>query len=198
MTRLGACVLAAAFVFVSACGSEDASPQAAAQTAKPAEPAPKRVAAKPAVVDPTEKMAHAVGNGKPGAAVEIRYEFQSKPEVGKPTQIEIAFIPNAGTDALNATFTGMDGITVAGQLSAHFDKLEQGKPYKHSISLLPEAAGVYYITVSVETQISGSSLSRTFSIPFVVGGVQTEQKPKAPPQKDSSGQAIQPMKAKEN
>jgi hypothetical protein len=143
-------------------------------------------------------MARAVSNGKPGAAVDIRYEFQSKPEVGKPTQIEVAFIPNAGTDALDATFTGMDGITVAGQLSAHFDKLEQGKPYKHTISLLPDAPGVYYITVSVDTRISAAKLARTFSIPFVVGAAQAQQKPKAPPQKDSTGQAVQPMKAKED
>lgn len=199
MTRLGVCLSALTFLLLGACGSDDANTQAA-QPPRPAPAAaPKPVpAAKPATADPTEKMAHAVGNGKPGAAVDIRYEFQSKPEVGKPTQIEVAFIPNAGTDALSATFTGMDGITVAGQLSAHFDKLEQGKPYKHTISLLPEAAGVYYITVSVETQISGASLGRTFSIPFVVGDVQAQQKPKAPPQKDSTGQAIQPMKAKEN
>jgi hypothetical protein len=199
MTRFGVCVSAIALLFLGACGSDDPAAQAAQQPAKSAPSAPKPAAkAKAAAADPTDKMARAVGNGKPGAAVDIRYEFNSKPEVGKPTQVEVAFIPNAGTDALNATFTGMDGITVAGQLSAHFDKLEQGKPYKHTVSLLPEAAGVYYITVSVETQIGGASLNRTFSIPFVVGDVQTEQKPKAPPQKDASGQAIQPMKAKES
>jgi hypothetical protein len=198
MTRLGICLLSIASVFLSACGSEDATPQVAQQPAKSVDTAPKPVASAKASADPTEKMAHAVGNGKPRAAVDIRYEFQSKPEVGKPTQIEVDFIPNAGTDALTATFTGMDGITVAGHLAAHFDKLEQGKPYKHTISLLPEAAGVYYVTVSVETEISGASLSRTFSIPFVVGDVQALQKPKAPPQKDASGQAIQPMKAKES
>jgi len=198
MTRFGICLSAFVFLCLSACGSDDASSQVAQQPAKAAATVPKPAAAKPAGADPTEKMAHAVGNGKPGAAVEIRYEFQSKPEVGKPTQIDVNFVPNAGADALTATFTGMDGITVAGQLAAHFDKLEQGRPYKHTISLLPEAAGVYYVTVSVETELNGTSLSRTFSIPFVVGDVQAQQKPKAPPQKDASGQAIQPMKAKEN
>lgn len=198
MTRLGVCLVAISCLLFGACGSDDAT-QVAQQPATPAPAAPKPApAAKPAAADPTDKMARAVGNGKPGAAVEIRYEFQSKPEVGKPIQVEVAFIPNAGTDALTATFTGMEGITVAGELTAHFDKLEQGKPYKHTISLLPEAAGVYYVTVSVETQIGSSTLGRTFSIPFVVGDIQVQEKPKAPPQKDATGQAVQPMKAKEN
>jgi hypothetical protein len=198
MTRFGVCLSAIALTLLSACGSEDATPQANQPPAKSAPVASKPPATKPAAAESTEKMARAIGNGKPGASVDIRYEIQSKPEVGKPTAIEVAFIPNAGTDALTATFTGMEGITVAGQLAAHFDKLEQGKPYKHTISLLPEAAGVYYVTVSVETELGASSLSRTFSIPFVVGDLQAEQKPKAPPQKDASGQAIQPMKAKES
>lgn len=198
MTRLGVCLVAISCLLLGACGSDEAT-QVAQQPVTPAPATPKPApAAKPAVVDPTDKMARAVGNGKPGAAVEIRYEFQSKPEVGKPIQVEVAFIPNAGTDALTATFTGMEGITVAGELTAHFDKMEQGKPYKHTISLLPEAAGVYYVTVSVETQIGGSTLGRTFSIPFVVGDIQVQEKPKAPPQKDATGQAVQPMKAKEN
>src|SRR4051812_1191182 len=97
-TRFGIC-LSASLLFLSACSSDDTSMQAGQQPAKPATTTPKPAAAKPPGTDPTEKMAHAVGNGKPGAAVEIRYEFQSKPEVGKPTQIDVNFVPNAGTDA---------------------------------------------------------------------------------------------------
>jgi hypothetical protein len=45
------------------------------------------------------------------------------------------------------------------------------------------------------TQIGNQNLSRTFSVPFVVGNVPAQQK--AAPQTDASGQAVQPAKAQE-
>lgn len=171
---------------LTACGAEPEPDAAAAPAA----------AAKPAPADPTEKMARAVGSGKPGAAVSIRYEFVGKPAVGTPTELQIAFIPNPGVDAIEATIGGMDGITVAGAQTASFTAVEPGKPYIHSISVLPDRTGVFYLTVAAKTQIGGSSLGRTFSIPFVVGNVPAQQKPE--PQRDAAGEAIQPMEARES
>src|SRR5690606_22055146 len=146
--------IVASALTISACSS-DPEPELTQSTAPSAQTAP--VAATEAD-DPTAKMARAVGDGKPGAAVDLRYEFTSKPEVGVPTEIEIAFIPRAGVDALEATITGMEGITVAGNLKAHFDSVEAGKPYQHKVSLLPDAAGVYYVTVNVTTTLGGASV----------------------------------------
>jgi hypothetical protein len=141
-------------------------------------------------------MAKAVGDGKPGAAVNIRYDFTGKPAAGTPTELEVAFIPNAGVDSLEATLVGMQGITLAGELTATFNNVESGKPYRHKLSVLPDHTGVFYITVSVNTQIAGSSLKRTFAIPFVVGQATVQQK--AEPAKDAQGDAIEPMKAQES
>ena len=185
-------LLSLALLGLAACGSDPDAESAAAAAAPSAAPVP---ATAPKPEDPSAKMARAVGNGKPGAAVDIRYEFAAKPEVGKPLELRIALVPNAGVDAMNATFSGMQGITVAGELSASFSNVEPRTPYMHTISVLPERAGVFYITVSVDTEISGSTLGRTFSIPFVVGDVKAQQKPA--PKTDASGQAIQPMKAQE-
>lgn len=179
-------------LLVAACNSEP-EPEATQSPAAAPRPAP---APAETVDDPTVKMARAVGDGKPGAAVDLRYDIASKPEVGVPTQVEIAFVPRAGVDSLDATITGMDGITVAGDLKAHFDEVEAGKPYQHTVSLLPDRAGVYYITVNVTTTLSGASIGRTFSIPFVVGTPTTAQR-KADPPKDASGQAVQSMPAAE-
>ena len=67
MNRLAIC-LSIAGLALAACGSEP-EPDAAAATA----PQP---AARPAApADPIARMARAVGNGKPGAAVDIRYDF---------------------------------------------------------------------------------------------------------------------------
>jgi hypothetical protein len=175
---------------LTACGSE---PEPEATAAAQAAPVAKAPALAPD--DPRVKMARAVGNGKPGAALEIRYEFVGKPAVGAPTELQIAFIPNPGVDAIEANIAGMDGITVAGPQTASFTAVEPGKPYTHTISVLPDRAGVFYVTVAASTHIGGSSLGRTFSIPFVVGNVSPQQKPE--PQLDAAGEAIQPMEAKE-
>jgi len=190
MTPSRICLLLAA-IALAGCNSKSES-----EAPAPA-PAPTAQVQKPAVqgTDPTAKMAKAVGGGKTGAAVDLRYELDGKPAVGVSTEVAIAFIPSAGVDALEATISGMDGITVSGNLTPKFEKVEPGVPYTHAFSLLPDRSGVFYVTVVVNTQIGGSSIGRTFSIPFVVGNVAPPEKPQ--PQKDSTGQAIQPMKAAE-
>jgi hypothetical protein len=180
---------------LAACGSE-------APSSTPVAEAPKQTAkpkpATPAVADPTEKMARAVGNGKPGAAVDIKYEFAAKPEVGKPVQLEIALIPSAGVDSLEAAFAGMEGLTLAGPLSASVTNAKAGEAHKHSLSVLANQAGVYYITVSVNTQISGASLGRSFSIPFVAGNLAAVQEKPKTTTSDGAGQSVKPMKAQES
>ena len=175
---------------LGACSSEpepDASAPARQAAAKPAAAAPK---------DETANFARAVGDGKPGAAVNIRYEFSGKPTIGVPTELEVAFIPSAGVDSMEATLGGMEGITLAGPLTASFTAVEAGKPYRHKVSVLPDRTGVFYISASVNTQIAGSGLNRTFAIPFVVGQPVTQQK--AAPAKDEKGEAIKSMKAEES
>ena len=180
---LGSCLL-----FLSACNSEpEPTPVAAPK------PSPKMAALKAA--DETATFAKAVGDGKPGAAVTIRYDFTGKPSAGTPTELDVAFIPNAGVDSMEATLSGMDGITLAGPLKATFNSVESGKAYRHKVSVLPDRTGVFYITASVTTQIAGSSLGRTFAIPFVVGDVPVQSKPA--PARDDKGEAIHPMKAQE-
>lgn len=111
-------------------------------------------------------------------------------------ELEVALIPSAGVDSMEATFSGMEGITLAGNLTASFGSVKASEPYKHTLSVLPDRNGVFYVTVSVNTQIGGATLGKTFSIPFVVGSAPVQQKAKAP-EKDATGQAIQPMKAEE-
>lgn len=183
MNRLAIC-LAIASLALAACGSESKPDAKAPQQAKQAAPD-----------DAMARMAQAVGNGKPGAAVEIRYDFGSKPAVGTPTQLQIAFIPHAGVDSMEVFINGMEGMTLSGPLSANFTEVEPQKPYVHTLSVLPDRGGVFYLSVVVTTQIGNQNLSRTFSVPFVVGNVPAQEKPA--PQTDASGEPVQPAKAKE-
>ena len=128
MNRLAIC-LSIAGLALAGCGSES-EPGAAAVTTPSA--------AEAAAADPMARMARAVGSGKPGAAVQIRYDFTSRPAVGTPTELQIAFVPNAGVDALDVVVSGMDGVTLAGTLSASFTDVEPSKPYVHTVSVLPD------------------------------------------------------------
>jgi hypothetical protein len=185
MNRLAIC-LSIASLALAACGSES-EPEATAKAPQHTQPAERE--------DPTAHMARAVGNGKPGAAVEIRYDFGSKPTVGAPTELQIAFIPHAGVDSMDINISGMEGVTVSGPLTASFTEVEPQKPYMHTLSVLPDRGGVFYLAVVVTTQIGDQNLSRTFSVPFVVGNVPAQQKPA--PQTDAAGEPVQPAKAKE-
>jgi hypothetical protein len=185
MNRLAICLSIASLV-LAACGSKPDPAAAQAQQ-------PSKVAAAPD--DPIGRMARAVGNGKPGAAVEIRYEFGGKPVVGAPTEVQIAFIPHAGVDSMEIVINGMDGVTLTGAQSANFTDVEPKKPYVHTLTVQPDRGGVFYLSVVVTTQIGNQNLSRTFSVPFVVGNVPAQQK--AAPETDATGEPVQPAKAQE-
>ena len=182
MNRVAIC-LSIAGIALAACGSKPDPQPAKAQSATRA------------AGDPIAQMARAVGNGKPGAAVEIRYEFSGKPTIGSPSELQIAFIPHAGVDSMEIVINGMDGVTLSGTQIANFADVEPQKPYVHTLSVLPDRNGVFYLSVVVTTQIGNQNLSRTFSVPFVVGNVPAQEKPA--PQTDASGEAVQPAKAKE-
>lgn len=191
LVRIGSLLVATALL--AACNSEPA-PEVVSKAAKPKPAATAKPAA--AAADPTSKMARAVGNGKPGAAVDMKYDILARPAVGTPVEVAVVLIPGPGVDSMEATFTGMDGITLAGTLTASFPEVKAGEPYKHTLSLLPDRNGVFYITVSVITQMAGDSLGRTFSLPFVVGSTSVQEKPTAPAV-DSTGEAIESMPAEE-
>lgn len=190
LSRLLLWVPMAGLMLLAACSSD---PEPELAVAPPPPPKPK-VAAPP--TDETAAFAKAVGDGKPGAAVNIRYEFAGKPSVGTPTELDVALIPSVGVDSMAATLAGMDGITLAGNLQVSFSSVEAGKPYRHTVSVLPDRTGVFYISVAVTTQIAGSSIGRSFSIPFVVGQPRAQQK--AAPPKDEEGEAIKPMPVQES
>jgi hypothetical protein len=151
-----------------------------------------------AAKDPTLRMARAVTAGKPGADVDVKYDILSKPEPGVPSEVKLAIITGAPAERLTYKITGMPGLTLAGTLEGTVSKVTAGQVIDSSFSLLPDAPGIYYASVTVMTLNAGSEMGRTFSVPLLVGDVAAAQKPAVPPKQDAKGQAIEPMKAEEN
>ncbi|HEX7114466.1 MAG TPA: hypothetical protein VF193_05005 [Steroidobacter sp.] len=196
MNRLLVCLSITSFGLLTACGSteEPSPPPAATNPAPAAAPAPAPEPAQPE--DPTAKMAKAViASGKPGAAVDIRYDFKAKPAIGTPVELEIAFVPSAPAETLEATLRGMEGLSLTGPLTATFNNVQRGEAYMHTITVLPQTSGVFYVSASVSMKTGDTSMGRTFAIPLVVGEVPAQKK--AEPMRDASGEAIEPMQAEE-
>jgi hypothetical protein len=149
-----------------------------------------------AAKDPTSKMARAV-SGKPGAAVDVKYDIATKPEAGVATEVKLAIIPRTSAERMTYKIAGMEGLTVAGTLEVSVDKPEAGKVYEHAFSLLPDRTGIFYASVTVMLESAGSQMGRTFSVPLLVGETQASEKPTVPPATDATGQPIESMRAEE-
>jgi hypothetical protein len=178
--------LAASGMLVSGCGLDaKPEPEGAAISSKAA-----------SVVIPTDTAATAVRpiRGKPGAAVSIKYDLARKPQVGVPLPVKVMFAPVAAAEALDAVFSGMDGITLSGNLTASYDGVKSGELYPHEFTVTPQRTGVFYVTVNMRTRSGAANMARTFAIPVVVG---SQIQPKPAPQRDASGKPIQPMQAEE-
>lgn len=172
------------------CHSESSSEQATAQANKAALPK------KQTPVDPLANMAQAVSSGKPGAAVQLRYDILGKPQVGEPVEIELALVPQADADTLSVHIGGMDGLALSGDLDPTTSAPKFQELVKYRFTATPAVEGVFYVTITANLEHNGSAMSRTFSVPMVVGAA-VQQKAAPAPKRDATGQVIQSMPGQE-
>lgn len=180
----------AGLALVAGCGGErPAGPPAANDAASQAQVFDRE--------EPGLAKAVPVSPGKPGAAVGLSYDLQGRPEVGVAVPLELVFQSGAQVQALQAVITGMDGLALQGELQAGFEPVSPGQQYRHAITVTPERAGVFYLTVVIEALHAGGELpeERTFSIPFVVGDAPVERKPA--PASDAAGETAESPPAQE-
>lgn len=192
MKLAGLGIMLFAFLASFGCHSESNSEQTPAPHAKKA-PLPK----KQEPVDPLANMAQAVNSGKPGAAVDLRYDIQGKPQVGVPVEIELALVPQVDAESMNVHIGGMDGLALSGDLDPTTTAPKFQEAVKYRFTATPAREGVFYATVTANLVHNGVAMSRTFSVPMVVGAASAAQKPAATPKHDAAGQPIQSMPAEE-
>jgi hypothetical protein len=122
----------------------------------------------------TEDMVSAVSSGKPGAAVELKFDIGKRPRVGEPLDVMIAITTSApDIDKLQVLFQSTEGIDVVGgaQLGP-VDKPADGQVFSHTVRVLPKQDGVYYLSAVALVDAGsggGASVARTFAIPIIVG-----------------------------
>ncbi len=188
-------VVVALAVALGACGRGEeehaAAPPPAATGTPGAQPAPA-----PAESPEDKRLANAVVTGKTSAPVDLKYDVLAKPDVGKPFEVELAFMPRLAADVLEVEVTGIPGLTVVNGGAIRFEGVTAGSRHVAKVLVQADGPGIYYANVVAKMITQVQTEARTFSVPVVVGAVPAAQKTE--PQKDASGQPIKSMPAAES
>ena len=136
-----------------------------------AAPAQHAAAAKkgPTAEDLTAGMVQAVSQGKSQVPVSIKFDLLQRPAVGRALDIDIAMLPQITADQATVQVTASDGLNVADDSrQVDFAAVEATQVYRHTISVTPTAAGVYFVEFAVTLAHDAISESRSFSVPIIV------------------------------
>jgi hypothetical protein len=185
-----------ATALAAGCGgkSEEEVASQATQTAAPESEA--KSAAQPGALPGDERLANAVATSKTAAPVDLKYDIAAKPDVGQPFEVDLTFLPRLAADALEVEISSVEGLTLVSSGGVRFDNVQAGERYTTKVLAQSAAAGMYYIGIAAKMTTEAQTEVRTFSVPIVVGTPAAAEKPA--PQKDASGEAIEPMPAVES
>ena len=162
----GAVAVAGVLLGLCACGSSSGNADAAHS---------KQTSISKRVTDPTnrppEDMVAAVSVGKGGPPVGLKFELRSRPQPGQPVDLDLVVLPDAAAiDRIDGRFDGSENLALVegGDLGA-IEKPAQGSVIRHVVRLLPKQDGIFTVTAAVTVTLANDSITRTFTIPVVVG-----------------------------
>jgi len=167
-------LLLAAAATLSGCGSAD-SDEASGPSGghKPG-------GARPPTASQADMVAAVSVTRSPGL-VDLRFSLAGRPQVGEPLEIELALTPAVELESLFARFQVAEGLQlVSGAETGHLEHPALGVPVGHTLTIVPKADGIFYITAVVLADSAKESIARTFAIPIIAGQGLTEL-PAAPP-----------------
>lgn len=139
--------------------------------------------------------------GKPGAAVELRYEVGASPEVGQPLVIDFGLAPQAASPVMRVMVATSAGLNLRQTTAPPVQRnVEAGAEYWHQVVVVPDEEGAFSVSVIATLGEGEKALARTFSIPVVVGSAAAagDKARKPAPQVDATGQPIEIMPGQES
>ena len=145
-----------------ACGSskEPATTTRAGSRSKP-------VAAPSNKIDPD--LVAAVSASGSGPPISIKFRLDTKPIVGRPTQLVLTLIPADGIGAghIHGALQAADGLLLQSSRSFDIDLPGGGDPVQQDVTVVPQRDGVLSLSASVAIDYQDTSLSRTYVIPLI-------------------------------
>jgi hypothetical protein len=120
---------------------------------------------------PAEDMVAGVSLAKAGPPVALKFELREPPQVGQLLDVDIAVLPGAPViNRIYAKFQGAEGLElVEGGALPAIDKPAMGSIIRHVVRLLPKQDGVFTVSATVSVDLADDSITRTYSIPVIVG-----------------------------
>ena len=134
-----------------------------------------------AAADPAERpasdMVAGVTPSKAGPPVALKFELRELPQAGQLLDVDIAVLPgNPAINRIYGKFQGADGLDLVegGELSA-IEKPAVGSVIRHVVRVLPKQDGIFTVSATVSVDLADDSITRTYSIPVIVGDGLAEQ-----------------------
>lgn len=161
----GAVALGLLITALCACGGADPSHGTGKRSRTPHKKPPDAAAL--ALAD----MVSAVpDSGKPSGEVELKFALRQRPIVGEVANIDVELIPGPDLARLYATFQPADGLELTkGAKTEEMAHPAAGVAISHTLSIVAQRDGVFYVSAVVLADTATQSVTRTFSIPVIVG-----------------------------
>jgi hypothetical protein len=159
-----AAALAVLLAALNGCGKAEH----AGSATQPSRGAPQKPsdAAEQALAD----MVSAVGSGRPSGDIELKFALRERPVVGEPVDIDLALIPAQELDRVYAIFQAGDGLELTkGGKTPEIAHPPVGVPISHTLTIVPQRDGVFYVSAVVLTDSATQSVTRSYSIPLIAG-----------------------------
>jgi len=176
--RSAACLAAGfAALWLCACGTSstpDATTGVPNRTAQKAKKASNPIDA--SVAD----MSSAVSVTKAVSAVQLKFELKDRPAPGSPVEVDLALIPmDPALAHVSAKFEGEAGLQLVNAGDAlSVDKPPPGIPIKRTVTVLPQADGIYTLHAMVTASSGGDSRTTSFAVPVIAGAGLSDVAPK--------------------
>ena len=157
----------AAPLCIGACGNSPADYSEAAESTKPVAPS----AATTAKETPVERMSLARRSDKIGVPVDVRYRFSSAALQDQPTQLELAFVPQAAGQNLRVEFVPSDSVTIESTNAPMTQqKADAATVYRRNLTVTKRKAGPSEMRVLVSMDVGAGRYFGVFTIPVDEAG----------------------------
>ena len=122
-------------------------------------------------------MVAAVTPAKEGPPAELKFELRQLPQAGQMLDVDIAVVPDAPQiERIYAKFQGSPGLDlVEGAELASVAKPVAGAVIRHVVRVLPKQDGIFTVSATVSVDLANDSITRSYSIPVIVGEGLPEQ-----------------------
>jgi hypothetical protein len=119
---------------------------------------------------PTADMVSAVVLGKTSVPVDVKFALRQRPEVGQSATLDLLIIPSAPLDRVTTSFHAEGGLTLRdGAAPSVQERPEPGVPISHSLTIVAQQDGIFYVDATVLAESGTESIGRTFTIPVIAG-----------------------------